>query len=217
MKYRHHGFTLVEIAIVLVIIGLILGGILKGQALIDSARVRSMANDVNGIRTAWQAFQDRYNSLPGDFAQASTQIDSTLSNGNGNGKVDTKGEIAGVWQHLAKAGFIAGDYDGSSTGIDSIAGLGCRTATCPVNPYNGFYKIAYGEHIPGDQSSTHEFFTGEQVPVGIILQLDLKIDDGLASKGGMQSHTATDETCRSDDNWQVSADATSCGAVIRGF
>ena len=61
------GFTLVEVAIVLVIIGLILGGVFKGQALVDSARVRSMSTEIDGIRTAWLSFNERYRSIPGDF------------------------------------------------------------------------------------------------------------------------------------------------------
>ena len=72
------GFTLVEIAIVLVVITLILAGVFKGQALIDSARVRSMATEVSGIRAAWYSFQDRYRSLPGDFPNARTHIDLSL-------------------------------------------------------------------------------------------------------------------------------------------
>ena len=56
---RTRGFTLVEIAIVLVIVGLMLAGVFKGQALIDSARVSSMASEVTGIRSAWYSFQDR--------------------------------------------------------------------------------------------------------------------------------------------------------------
>ena len=61
------GFTLVEVAIVLVIIGLILGGVFKGQALVDSARVRSISSEMDGIRTAMLSFQERYRSIPGDF------------------------------------------------------------------------------------------------------------------------------------------------------
>ena len=59
MKKTQSGFTLIEIAIVLVIIGLLLGGVLKGQELINSAKVRSLTNKVDGITAAWFAFQDR--------------------------------------------------------------------------------------------------------------------------------------------------------------
>ncbi len=60
------GFTLVEIAIVLVIIGLLLGGVLKGQELIENGRVKNAAADMNGISAAYNSYLDRYRRLPGD-------------------------------------------------------------------------------------------------------------------------------------------------------
>ena len=64
---KQRGFTLVEIAIVLVIIGLLLGGILKGQELINSARVRNLADTTTGIQAAYYGFIDRYRRIPGDW------------------------------------------------------------------------------------------------------------------------------------------------------
>ncbi|MEM7206616.1 MAG: prepilin-type N-terminal cleavage/methylation domain-containing protein [Pseudomonadota bacterium] len=212
---RQQGFTLVEIAIVLVIIGLILGGILKGQELIDSARVRSISNDISGIRTGWYAFQDRYNGLPGDFSRAEAQIGNSTSDGDGNGRVDTAIEVGGVWEHLADSGFISGDFGGEEQSIDDVL---CDTESCPSNPFNGFYKISYGERIPGDASDANEFFTGDQIPVSIMLQLDNKLDDGVADDGEMRSHDDTDINCRSGSDWNLSGTGVdSCAAVIRGF
>ena len=74
MKSQHSGFTLVEIAIVLVIIGLLLGGILKGQELINSAKVKNLANDFRTIPTYIYAYQDKFKSLPGDDKQADTHL-----------------------------------------------------------------------------------------------------------------------------------------------
>ena len=68
MRQQQKGFTLVEIAIVLVIIGLLLGGILKGQELINSARVRNLADSTSGIQAAYFGFIDRYRRVPGDWA-----------------------------------------------------------------------------------------------------------------------------------------------------
>ena len=116
---KGQGFTLVEVAIVLLIVGLMLGGVFKGQALIDSARVRSISTQVTGIEMAWYSFQERYRSIPGDFASAGTQIDSAAMPGNGNGRVDDSRERAGVWQQMALAGFINGSYDGSPAAIGS--------------------------------------------------------------------------------------------------
>ena len=68
MRRKQSGFTLVEIAIVLVIIGLLLGGILKGQELINSARVRNMADMNAGIQAAYYGFIDRFRRVPGDWS-----------------------------------------------------------------------------------------------------------------------------------------------------
>jgi prepilin-type N-terminal cleavage/methylation domain-containing protein len=116
---KQRGFTLIEIAIVLVIIGLLLGGVLKGQELITSARVRNLISQQDGIKAAYFGFLDRFRALPGDYTQASINIANVAatSNGNGNGQITVSGvsgatidEHVAVWEHLSKAGFINGSY-----------------------------------------------------------------------------------------------------------
>ena len=77
---KEHGFTLVEIAIVLVIVGLILGGVLKGQEMIANAKVRNMIDQATSIQTAVFAFQDRYRALPGDYTRAVANIVGVAGN-----------------------------------------------------------------------------------------------------------------------------------------
>jgi prepilin-type N-terminal cleavage/methylation domain-containing protein len=80
------GFTLVEIAIVLVIIGLLLGGILKGQEMITQAKIKNIINDFNGVTVAVTSYQDRYRAIPGDDQNASTRWTTQApASGNGNG------------------------------------------------------------------------------------------------------------------------------------
>src|SRR5512139_2700512 len=81
------GFTLVEIAIVLVIIGLLLGGILKGQEMITQAKIKNIVNDLNGMSAAIYSYQDRYRALPGDELNASTtgRWGAAAFGGDGNG------------------------------------------------------------------------------------------------------------------------------------
>jgi len=129
MKKKQQGFTLIEIAIVLLIIGLLLGGIMKGQSMINSARVRAIANDLTGIEAAWISFQDRYRGLPGDYARASTHIVQGAIDGDANARVDSGAEAGAVWQHLAGAGFISGNFDGAA--IASLTDGACTAATCP--------------------------------------------------------------------------------------
>ena len=78
MRQKQLGFTLVEIAIVLVIIGLLLGGVLKGQELINQAKIKNVINDINGVTAAVQAYQDRYRALPGDDPGAAGRWTATV-------------------------------------------------------------------------------------------------------------------------------------------
>jgi prepilin-type N-terminal cleavage/methylation domain-containing protein len=120
MKSQQSGFTLVEIAIVLVIIGLLLGGILKGQELINSAKVKGLAQDFRNIQTALYGYQDRYKSIPGDHSTAATAINGATNattpagsigngqvNGNWNSATNTDESFL-FWQHIRLAGFMAG-------------------------------------------------------------------------------------------------------------
>ena len=125
MNSRQQGFSLVEIAIVLLIIGLLMGGALKGQEMISQARIRNLVNDLTGIATALYAYQDRYRKLPGDDNGAEGRWTAAVTKqGDGNGKVGDAGAAAAVdcslaanadrencrfWQHLRLAGLLAGD------------------------------------------------------------------------------------------------------------
>ena len=212
---RRAGFTLVEIAVVLVIVGLILGGVFKGQALIDGARVRSLSNEVVGIRTAWYGFQDRYRSLPGDFPNAATQIDSAAVPGNGDGRIDDARERAGVWQQLALAGFISGDFDGRSGSSGSATDVECGPATCPRNPFGGAYKISYATQAADARGAAHEIYTGDRIPVGILAELDRKLDDGRPGGGRLRVHRGFASACTRNGEWDVASAHANCAGVLR--
>jgi len=203
MKVRsQQGFTLIEIAIVLLIIGLLLGGVMKGQSMINSAKVRSLANDLTGIEAAWISFQDRYRALPGDYPNANTHIATDAVGGNANSIVDTE-ETGDVWQHLAAAGFISGTYKTDDT---------CAVGTCPSSPFNGFYSITNSANALGHTVARHELATGENIPVEIIFELDLKLDDGIADTGRFRAYG---EACVTGGQWEVVAGAANCQGVLR--
>lgn len=122
------GFTLVEIAIVLVIIGLLLGGVLKGQELITQAKIKNIANDLNGMSAAVYGYQDRYKKFPGDDDQADERWTNPQAvGGDGNTQVGAT-TVASVitcattsteenchfWHHLRLAGFVGGDTSATS-------------------------------------------------------------------------------------------------------
>ncbi len=206
MTRRQQGFTLVEIAIVLVIIGLLLGGILKGQELINSARVRNIADTNSGIQAAYFGFIDRYRAVPGDMCRnkAETALGLTVvSGGNGDGSLNNKtagagdcdsasgntefAEASALWEHLWKAGFIQGSYEGNAADESDYM------SKAPVNPFNGslllFRTADYTEWDSAGKKSTKptsirlNVTLGHYVPVNIARELDVKVDDSRPFTG----------------------------------
>jgi prepilin-type N-terminal cleavage/methylation domain-containing protein len=196
MKRNANGFTLIEIAIVLVIIGLLLGGVLKGQELITGARVRNLISQQDGIKAAFFGFQDRYRALPGDYAAANANIANVCAtcNGNGNGRIETAAtppsgvtifaqEQILAWNHLTSAGFLNGSYAASGTTPSD--------SNNAKNPYSTYLQIVYdgiyGIGVAATPSAAkHNLKTGTQVPVEIIAEVDRKVDDGNPLTGGFQ-------------------------------
>lgn len=144
------GFTLVELSIVLVILGLLVGGVLAGQSMIESAESRAVITQMNQFTTAATTFRDKYLCLPGDCANATAF--NMGGNGNGDGLVGcgggssrltdpsttvmycgsfggmsntvmvrSSGESSQFWTHLAWAGLIAGQYTANPGGNVSAA------------------------------------------------------------------------------------------------
>jgi prepilin-type N-terminal cleavage/methylation domain-containing protein len=235
MMNRSRGFTLIEIAIVLVIIGLLLGGVLKGQELITGARVRNLISQQDGIKAAFFGFQDRYRALPGDYASASTNIKcpATCLNGNGNGQIEAAATpVSGsevheellVWTHLTSAGFLNGSYNmvaGATAPID---------ANNPKNPYSVYLQLVYDGFYGTATTATgstskHNLKTGSQIPVEILAEVDRKVDDGQPTSGAFQfsgaqiggatapTGSGTCYSTASPPTWLISASSTNCGAA----
>ncbi len=228
MATKHHqkGFTLIEIAIVLVIIGLLLGGVLKGQELINTARVRAMNNTVDGITAAWFSFQDRYRSFPGDYlnAQSVVNLPGAPAGGDGNGLVDTDAERGAVWIHLEAAGYLTGGYN-VPINIAATA-YDCSPLNCPDNGFGSGMNLSYGALIqtPGATNS-HELISGRGIPVEVIAELDRKVDDGSPDSGAMQLGTggaggwdaAAEGLCINAGNYELQNPSDNCAAVFRNF
>ncbi|MBL8528983.1 MAG: prepilin-type N-terminal cleavage/methylation domain-containing protein [Burkholderiales bacterium] len=178
---RQRGFTLIEVAIVLVILGLLVGGVVKGQELIAGARVHNLVALQTGIKAAFFTFQDRYRALPGDYPQATRNVPGAAGDGNGNGRVEVTGsplETLLVWDHLSKAGLLNYGFDAANAASHS-------SATTPANAYGGFLDLAYDNAYadPGAPPSRHNLKTGGQLPVAMLAAVDRKIDDGNAVTG----------------------------------
>ena len=211
MKSQQQGFTLVEIAIVLVIIGLLLGGVLKGQELINSAKVKNFANDFRNVPLYIYGYQDKFKSLPGDDSSADTHVTNaakastpaTCGSGSsaciGNGKLDGNWEPANTtdetflfWQHVRLANLAAGPTD--ITGATNATFL-------PKNADGGLIGIesGSGHYIKDSSAGATTYLPGTYVVCskGILgkfaKQLDTTLDDGDTQTGSLRvvpdSHT----------------------------
>ena len=188
-KNQQSGFTLVEIAIVLVIIGLLLGGILKGQELINSAKAKSYASDFRVIQTSLYGFQDRFKAIPGDYAAATTNITgaatalpaTTLGNGQIDGlwdSVTSTDESCLAWQHLRLAGFLAG-----STIVDCTAG----SNYLQKNADGGRVGISSTMQMTLPTAMTGSYNICSTGVLGkIAKQLDTQLDDGNTQTGSFR-------------------------------
>ena len=201
---KQGGFTLVEIAIVLVIIGLLLGGILKGQELINNAKVRSVADRQNSLKAAWFGFVDRYNFIPGDSKRAVRLVPGAQDRGDvtgpsraGDGRLSF-GESVLAMQNLTGAGFLRCPQCNGLSG--DPADTSNENATIPpdaenslVNQYSGVMSIwndgvFYSTRIRGGTIPTTgrlQIHSGPRIPSNILSEVDRKIDDGIANSGDM--------------------------------
>lgn len=122
------GFSLVELSIVLVILGLLVGGVLSGQSLIRAAETRALVTEQQRFRAAVSAFRDKYLALPGDMANASNFF-AGANNGDGNGIIVNNSdpiynEISNFWLHLSSSGLLESSYT-QAAGTTFIAGTNC--------------------------------------------------------------------------------------------
>ena len=195
MKNNQKGFALVEIAIVLVIIGLLLGGILKGQEMIVQAKIKNAMTDFSGISAAYHGYQERYRAIPGDDSGASARWAANTATGAtaavpGGGN----GVVAGVynapastpetvesrlwWDHLRRAGFVAGS--GAAQPTNAFTGMiGVQTgdgATPPVAILGGFAAL---------------IVCSANIPDKVAIAIDTSMDDGVLLNGTVRSMVQT--------------------------
>ena len=174
---KQKGFTLVEIAIVLVIVGLLIGGVLKGQEMITNAKLKRIESDNAGLQAAIFSYQDRYLQLPGDDDAAATRFDGFVAANNGNGN----GTIEGIW-HVTTAALETGKFwmDLRASGLVN----GAVTDFDPQqNAYGGKVGINYnGLGIQGHVTA----FGGLEGSVAKVLES--RLDDGINNTGRVRGY-----------------------------
>lgn len=210
---KENGFTLVELAIVLMIIGLLIGGVLRGQELVKNARVSALIKQVTSYDAAINTFLDSYGAYPGDMSKARARLpgctdDNSCLNGDADGMVggrlapwDNSGytvntEPVQFWKHLALSHMV--------TGIDPAASLPAWGKTQPYSPFAGGFSVVESYASSGstgglllrlhgclDCSNVELGGTvgdvGGSVSPAVAYQIDRKMDDGIPNSGSVQA------------------------------
>ena len=171
-KRSQAGFTLVEVAIVMVIIGLLIGAVLKGQAMIQNAKIKRVTKQADELRAAVMTFYDKYSSYPGD-ENSTVFPNGDTHNGNGDGQI-AAAEADMLFEDLQRADIISGNFDGD--GEDSIPNhaFGDKVRINWVNPGQGLNHFIQYENLPWD----------------VCLEIDLKYDDGVYNTGSIRANEA---------------------------
>jgi prepilin-type N-terminal cleavage/methylation domain-containing protein len=200
-RENQSAFTLVELAIVIVVLGILVSGIVAGQSIIKSSKVRSVISEYKQYSTAINAFKLEYGALPGDFKDASDYWDN-VDDGNGDKKVvRTQGyEVGSVWEHLKEAEIIQGEYDSrADTSVLLSQSCGIRV---PCSKYDGAHW-AFGTsiHAPFHNNTTSNKLmlnstartNNAVLPRNVIhvkdaYNIDKKIDDGKPTRGRVGSY-----------------------------
>jgi len=186
MKRTQAGFTLIELAIVLVIIGLLLGGVLKGQELINSAKAKSIASDLKNAQIFIYGYQDKFKALPGDDANVAAHITGATpgpAGTRGNARIngawnveDGVAESALFWQHVRLAGFATGP---TAVADPNYYPRNADNGRIGVQSMDGFQTIA---NMTGLYVVCSENIRGQ-----LVKQIDINMDDGDSATGSLRA------------------------------
>lgn len=212
---RQCGFSLIEVAIVVVILGLLTGTFLVGQDLIFNAKTRHLIERLDKVRVAYFGFVDRFRALPGDYRQAYDNIRGLSStcastagagNGNGNGIIEFIGqphENLLAWEHLSKAGFLEGAYTCATT---------AGAMTSPSNLHGSLMSLQFDAAYRGSNGSgRHNLKTGRELSSAMLAAIDRAVDDGIPNTGNFRAPDVTNPECFSAGAWATNG--TNCEGI----
>ena len=220
----------------LVIVGLALGGVMRGQELISAARVRNVASQTEGVKLAYLGFRDRFRHLPGDLPADIANANIPGNPGGcgptaktpvfcGNGRIDPAENLV-VWAQLSRANFIYGTYDGA-VGSSQAFAVTPATTTNPSNAFGGYLMLVsdsdFGDATTTTPTAMMNIKTGGNVPPSTLAELDRKLDDGLAGAGSYRVAPQWDNVtanCYTGSlgsptlGYAAATDTKTCGAAV---
>ncbi len=241
VKRKNAGFTLVELSIVLVIIGLLVGGILAGADLIKAAKNGKIISEREQIMTAMNTFYLKYNCIPGDCYNISTYL-SGETNGDGDELIEAASaasgpaEIFAAWKQLAAAGLYPGTFSGLNgagnashhatigtniPGSKAISKAGyCFHPGQTLSGNSTYWDGTYSNGVYAGKETTNFINDGNALKPADAFNIDKKIDDGIPGIGKVRSIYASIGSCATSGSaynapsasaYYITNDSIACG------
>lgn len=239
------GFTLVELAIVMIIIGLLIGGILKGQELINNSRVTATVSQAKAVEAGISGFRDKYAGFPGDIAAPVARLQNCVAGslcanaGDGDGRIEAAtatdpGAVNGATNestvsfiHLAAAGMIGGVNS-------AAAAINTPTQSNPATPIDGAWQLGFSDGTGTARIGAAALEAGHYIvglaTVGAVAaaanapfnpaqaaNIDTKLDDGRADAGTVRGigANAAATDCANAGVYQSSQGGKLCGLYVK--
>lgn len=217
-KHYPNGFTLIELAFVMIIIGFIVAGVLTAADIRRSAQLDSVIKDVEEYKSVIQIFEDTYSALPGDIIDGGT-VWGASADGNGNGQIETGGEDVRAWHQMQLAKLIEGSYTGTLDGGDVTPGVNLPESKITSAGYwLRFFAAVYtttNENMINFGVKRGNFLDGSALNSQEAWQIDSKIDDGLAATGIVMTQNGSGDTgcintTPTPDEYELTNEAVRC-------
>jgi len=211
---KKHAFSLVELSIVLIIIGLLVASVSSGTKLIEQAKINKAISELRDHQSSVLTYKLTYDKLPGDMDDAESFFGaSATDNGNNNGQIATAAAVTSesllAWEHMALAGIIGGSFTQPSSGVHTAGTTGPKTGlenTCYAPVYDS--TAAKNGIKVGTDAGTVDCSGTTALKPQTVYKIDKKMDDGIGNTGTITARS--NAACQSSGTYDLDATAAGC-------
>ncbi|MBT4879276.1 MAG: prepilin-type N-terminal cleavage/methylation domain-containing protein [Alphaproteobacteria bacterium] len=211
---KKNAFSLVELSIVLIIIGLLIAGVSSGSKLIEQAKINKAVSDLRDYKGSYLTFILTYDKIPGDMDDAVSFFGSGTANGDNDTQIETSAadtsESLLAWEHMALSEVISGSYSQAATGFHTAGTTGPKSslsATCYAPVYDTTAAVN-GLQV-GTNAATVDCSGTTSLLALTVYKIDNKIDDGVGNSGDITATSAATD-CQSSGTYDLDSTTKGC-------